>query len=191
MPHRTCPSTSIPSTSSGSRKRSEENGKQRAGVGIRERPRGGGEDADDLRLLEPPRGVGRDAPEKGVHEPAGLARRERRQRRDDLDRLGIEADLLVGLSQGRREEVGVTGLRLPSGKPELTAVLSSVVGPHHEHDPHLVVRVPVHRHQHRRRAQIVAHALSCRRRSSIVSRDRTTRTEPSRTRTAAGRGTPL
>ena len=97
----------------------------------------------------------------------------------------------MGLSQRRGEQVGIAVLRLPSGKAELAAVLSSVVGPHDEHDPQLAVGIPVHGYQHRRRPQIVGHVLSCRRRSSIVSRALTTRTEPSRTRTAAGRGTPL
>ena len=82
MPHRTWPSTSIPSTSSGSRKRSDEKGNIAREAGSAS-PGGRREDADDLGLLEAP--PYRSARGRGVHEPARRPSGERLERGDDLD----------------------------------------------------------------------------------------------------------
>ena len=58
----------------------------------------------------------RDVADEGVDAVAGDEGRGRRQRLADLDRAGVEADLLLGLAQRRRLQVGVAGSRRPPGK---------------------------------------------------------------------------
>ena len=125
-----------------------------------------------------------------MNAPAGRARVEVRELRDDLGGRRVEPDLLLRLAERRRPQVGVSGLGLPAGQPELSAVEAAVVGPHDEHDAQLSLVVAIHRDEHGGRPQR-RHRASCRRRSSIVSRRRMTVAVPSRTSTAAGRVTPL
>ena len=70
-------------------------------------------------------------------------------------------------------------------------MLPAVVRADDEDDPELALGIPEDREEHRRRPQSDAHGTSCARRSATVSRARITLAEPSRTRTAAGLGTPL
>ena len=118
------------------------NGQPAPRVGVGERARGRREDPDDLGLLEPPRRVGRDAAEERVDAPAGRAasRAAAARRRPRRVSRG-EADLLLGLAQRRREQVGVARLRLAAREPELAAVQAAVVGADDEHDAQLAVGV--------------------------------------------------
>ena len=72
--------------------------------------------------------------EERVHPPARRARVERRERGEHVDVVRAEPDLLLRLAQRRREQVGVAGLRLPTGQPELPAVQPAVVRAHHDRD---------------------------------------------------------
>ena len=98
MPQRTWPSTSIPSTSNGSGKRSETNGSVRRALGSASAAHGRSEHADDLSLLRDPLRPGLDASEERVNEPAGRLRLDRVEARQDGHRAGLEPDLLVGLA---------------------------------------------------------------------------------------------
>ena len=153
IPQSTWPSTSIPSTSIGSGKRRDENGSMRACGRVGERADRGCEHADDLGLLEPPGRVGGDPREVRMDAPAGRARVEVSELRDDLDGRRVEPDLLLRLAERRRPQVGVSGLRLPAGQPELSAVEAAVVGPHDEHDAQVSLVVAIHRDEHGGRPQ--------------------------------------
>ena len=173
-PQSTWPSTSIPSTSSGSGKRSDENGSIPRAVGSAS-ARTDGVRTPTISVCSSRQAVSAGMrPRYGCTRQRGRTRVEGRELRDDVDRRRVEADLLLGLPERSGEEVGVLRLGLAAGKPELAAVEAAVVRPHDEHDAQLVLVVPIHGHEHGRRAEL-GHRASCRRRSSIVSRRRITR----------------
>ena len=141
MPHSTLPSTSIPSTSSGSVKRREVNGSVAREAGSAS-TRTDGVSTPTISASWSRHVVsGEIRREEGVDAPAGGARVERRERREDLDIVRAEPDLLLSLAQGGGEEVCVAGLRLAAGQPELPAVQPAVVRAHDDRDPQLPVRV--------------------------------------------------
>ena len=51
-----------------------------------------------------------DQADEGVDAVAGDEGRDRRQRSGELDRGGVEGDLLLRLAQGGRSQVGVLGV---------------------------------------------------------------------------------
>ena len=75
-----------------------------------------GEDGLDLGRvgLEAQLGRVRRQADEGVDPVAGDEGRDRRQGADQLDRGGVEGDLLLGLAQRRRRQVGVA--RRPGGR---------------------------------------------------------------------------
>jgi hypothetical protein len=61
-----------------------------------------------------------------MDEVVGDERRVRRQRAGELDRRGLEADLLLGLAQRRRRQIRVAGVAAAAGEGDLTRVQAQV-----------------------------------------------------------------
>ena len=88
-------------------------------------------------------------PDEGVDPVAGDEGRGRRQRPAQLDRGRVEADLLLGLAQRRRAEVGVARVAAPAGKGDLAGVAAQV-GAALGEDQARLLGPAVERQQHRR-----------------------------------------
>jgi hypothetical protein len=63
---------------------------------------------------------------------------DRGQRADRRDRAGVESDLLVGLAQRRRQQVGVARVAAPAGEGDLARVPAEVGPPLGEDQPRLL-----------------------------------------------------
>ena len=85
------------------------------------------EHVGDLGLRDHPREARLDQPDERIDGVVGDERRRRRQRADDLDRVGRQPDLLVRLAQGGGGEVGVLGVAAPAGERDLAGVALEVV----------------------------------------------------------------
>ena len=103
------------------------------------------EHVGDLGVGELPREARLDQADEGIH---GVVRHERPRRRqcaDDLDRLGRQPDLLVGLAQRGRGQVGVLGVAPPTRERDLAGVALEVVAALGEDGVELTVLVEVER----------------------------------------------
>lgn len=88
-----------------------------------------------------------DAPDERVDPVAGDEGVGRRQLLAQLDDGGIEADLLLGLAQRGRTEVGVLGIAAPAGKRDLARVAAQVGAALGENEPRLVIRPAIERQE--------------------------------------------
>ena len=97
---------------------------------------------DDLgylgRFSDPGGPCGNDADE-GMDREVGGDRRCRLQGPDQLNQGAIDPDLLLGLAQGRLDQVCLAGVAPATGEAELTGMAPQVVAPSGEDDPYLVV----------------------------------------------------
>jgi len=91
----------------------------------------------------------RDAADEGVDAVAGDEGVGRRQRLAELDRGRVEADLLLGLAQRRRGEVGVCVVLAAAGEGDLAGVAAQVGAPLGEDQPWVVVRPAVEGEENR------------------------------------------
>ncbi len=88
-----------------------------------------------------------DAADEGVDAVAGDKGRGRRQSAAQLDRGGVEPDLLVRLAQCRRRQVGVPVVLSTAGERDLAGVAAQVGAALSEDQPRFL-RPPVERQQH-------------------------------------------
>jgi hypothetical protein len=67
-----------------------------------------------------------DGADEGVDAVAGDKGRDRREGADQLDGGGVESDLLLGLAQRGRREVGIVGILAATGEGDLAGVAPQV-----------------------------------------------------------------
>ena len=126
-----------------------------------------------------------------MHPEASLPRLDRVESGENLDPVGRQSHLLLGLAQCRGQEVAVARLRPATRQADLAPV-DAPVGAYEQQDPEDTFCVPEHRRQDSRILERRGRdQTSARSRSAIVSRFRIRRAAPSCTSTAAGRVTPL
>ncbi len=107
------------------------------------------EDAHDLRSVGVELGPGVEQPDEGSEHEAGRDGGETVELSDDVDVVGIEADLFVRLTQrGVAQRAVPLRFELPTGKGDLAAVRRHGLGPFGEDDPGLAARFE-DRDQHR------------------------------------------
>ena len=105
------------------------------------------EHVGDLRRGQLPGEIRLDQADERIDGVVGDEGRGRRQRADDLDRVGREPDLLVRLAQGRRRQVGVARVAPAAGERDLARVALEVVAALGEDEVRLAVLVEVERGQ--------------------------------------------
>jgi hypothetical protein len=88
--------------------------------------------------------------DEGVDAVAGDERVRGRQRLAQFDYPRVEADLLLGLAQSGRAEVGVAGVAAAARKRDLTGVAAQVGAALGEDEAGLIVRPAEERQQDRR-----------------------------------------
>ena len=103
------------------------------------------EHVGDLGLLDQPREARLDQADERIDGVVGDERRRRRQRADDLDGVGRQADLLVRLAQRGGGEVGVLGVAAAAGERDLAGVALEVVAALGEDEMRLAALVEVER----------------------------------------------
>ena len=106
------------------------------------------EHVGDLGVRDLPLEARLDQADERIDGVVGDERRGRRQRADDLDRVGRQPDLLVRLAQRGGGEVGVLGVAAAAGERDLAGVALEVVAALGEDGVQLAGLVEVERGEH-------------------------------------------